>query len=187
VRQKETARIVGEAFRAARLPWPEPSVVHEFDEFQAEAVLEHSLPRLIQEEEQLRKLNDEFQAAATRPEKFKAFQRIFEIVIARWAHGEILLPDIEAWPEFCQRVASGLERLSGNGTRGQRIVVFSSGGPIGVAMQRALHLPTESTLRSAWMVINSAYTEFLFSGQRFTLSSYNSYPHLTDPGLITFR
>lgn len=187
VRQKETARIVSDVYRAAGLPWPELSEIAEFDEFQAEAVLERSLPRLIQEEEHLRKLNDQFQAAATRPEKFKAFQRMFEIVIARWAHGELPVPGIEAWPEFCHRVARGLERLSGNGTRGQCIAVFSSGGPIGVAMQRALHLPTESTLRSAWMVINSACTEFLFSGDRFTLGSYNSYPHLTDPGLITFR
>ncbi|MFI5105012.1 MAG: phosphoglycerate mutase family protein, partial [Terriglobales bacterium] len=45
VRQKETARIVGEAYRAAGLPWPEPAVLEAFDEFQAEAVMERCLPQ----------------------------------------------------------------------------------------------------------------------------------------------
>src|ERR1043165_10030660 len=40
VRQRETARIVGEAYKSAGLPWPEPVVLAEFDEFQAEVVME---------------------------------------------------------------------------------------------------------------------------------------------------
>ncbi len=36
VRQRETARIAGDAYKAAGMPWPEPSVLQEFDEFQAE-------------------------------------------------------------------------------------------------------------------------------------------------------
>ena len=48
VRQRETARLVGEAYKRAGLPWPEPVVLPEFDEFQAEAVMERSLPELIE-------------------------------------------------------------------------------------------------------------------------------------------
>jgi len=84
-------------------------------------------------------------------------------------------------------VHNGLQQLSQNGNLGQRVAVFSSGGPIGVAMQKALGLSTEATLRSAWMVPNCAYSEFLFSGDRFTLRSYNSYPHLIDPDFFTYR
>ena len=36
VRQRETARIAGEAFESAGVPWPAPQVLSEFDEFQAE-------------------------------------------------------------------------------------------------------------------------------------------------------
>ncbi|HSK45272.1 MAG TPA: phosphoglycerate mutase family protein, partial [Candidatus Binatia bacterium] len=33
VRQRETARLVGEVYKSAGLPWPEPVVLPEFDEF----------------------------------------------------------------------------------------------------------------------------------------------------------
>ncbi|HKR94033.1 MAG TPA: histidine phosphatase family protein, partial [Candidatus Angelobacter sp.] len=88
---------------------------------------------------------------------------------------------------FCSRVQRGLAQLASNGSRGQQIVIFSSGGPVGVAMQRSLNLSTEATLKTAWMVRNCAYSEFLFSAGRFTLSSYNATPHFTDPDLITHR
>src|SRR6478609_3508018 len=61
------------------------------------------------------------------------------------------------------------------------------GGPVGVAMQRALDLSTEATLKAAWMVRNCSYSEFLFSAGRFTLSSYNATPHFTDPEFLTHR
>jgi broad specificity phosphatase PhoE len=43
VRQRETARIAGEAYKAAGMPWPEQTVLQEFDEFQAEAVMERRM------------------------------------------------------------------------------------------------------------------------------------------------
>jgi broad specificity phosphatase PhoE len=187
VRQRETARIVGEAYKAAGLPWPEPVVLKSFDEFQAERVMERCLPELIETDAQIRTMNEAFTQAQTRPEQFKTFQRMFEVVIGRWAGGELPLEGIESWPEFCRRVQSGIEQLSSNGNRGQQIAIFSSGGPVGVAMQRALGLSTEATLKSGTMVRNCSFSEFLFSGGRFTLSSYNATPHFTDPEMITHR
>ncbi len=187
VRQRETARIVGEAYKAAGLPWPEPVVLKSFDEFQAETVMERCLPELIETDAQIRTMNEAFRQAQTRPEQFKTFQRMFEVVIGRWAGGELPLEGIEPWPDFCARVQSGIEQLSSNGNRGQQIAIFSSGGPVGVAMQRALGLSTEATLKSAWMVRNCSFSEFLFSAGRFTLSSYNATPHFTDPEMITHR
>ena len=187
VRQKETARIVGEAYQKAGLPWPEPVVLAAFDEFQAEAVLAQTLPQLVKSDEGVRALHQAFQSAGTREERFKTFQRVFEVVIDRWARGELPTTGIEPWPEFCARVRLGLRDLTQNGSRGQRIAVFSSGGPVGVAMQKALGLDTQATLRSAWMVRNCAYNEFLFSADRFTLNSYNACPHLVDPAYLTYR
>jgi broad specificity phosphatase PhoE len=186
-RQRETARIVGEAYRKAELPWPQLEVLGPFDEFQAEAVMERSLPGLLESDDFIRTLHRAFEAAEGQTERFKTFQRIFEVVIGRWAAGALTLPGIEPWQEFCARVHRGLEQLSQNGSLGQRIAIFSSGGPIGVAMQKALGLSTEATLRSAWMVPNCAYSEFLFSGGRFSLRSYNAYPHLIDPDFFTYR
>jgi len=187
VRQKETARIVGEVYKSLGREWPAPEVLPAFDEFQAEMVLERSLPELIEADANIRGMHQAFKNAGTRAEQFKTFQRIFEVVIGRWAEGGIPLDGIEPWPDFCARVQSGLSQLASNGNRGQRVAIFSSGGPVGVAMQRALGLETEATLKTAWMVRNCAFNEFLFSANRFTLNSYNATPHFTDPDFITYR
>jgi broad specificity phosphatase PhoE len=187
VRQRETARLVGEAYKNAGLPWPEPTVLPEFDEFQAEAVMERSLPELIESDSDICRMHQAFKDAQTRPEQFKTFQQIFEVVIGRWADGKLPLEGIEPWKDFSARVQRGLARFSANGSHGQQIAIFSSGGPVGVAMQRALDLSTEATLRAAWMVRNCSYSEFLFSTGRFTLSSYNATPHFTDPEFLTHR
>jgi broad specificity phosphatase PhoE len=187
VRQRETARIVGETYKAAGLPWPEPTVLEAFDEFQAEVVMERCLPRLVETDSGIRGMHQAFQNAQTRPEQFKTFQQIFEVVIGRWADGKLPLEGIEPWADFSARVQRGLAQLSENGGSGQQIAIFSSGGPVGVAMQRALDLSTEATLKAAWMVRNCSYSEFLFSAGRFTLSSYNATPHFTDPEFLTHR
>ena len=187
VRQRETARIVGDAYKVAGLPWPEPVVLPEFDEFQAEAVLERSLPDLIESDSDIRQMHQAFKESQTRPEQFKTFQRIFEVVIGRWADGKLPLEGIEPWADFSARVQRGLARFPSNGSHRQRVAIFSSGGPVGVAMQRALDLSTEATLKAAWMVRNCSYSEFLFSAGRFTLSSYNATPHFTNPEFLTHR
>ena len=48
-RQRETARIVGEAYRSAGIAFREPKVMNEFDEYQAEAVLRECLPQLLRD------------------------------------------------------------------------------------------------------------------------------------------
>src|SRR5215475_7382496 len=115
VRQRETARIVGEAYRRAGLPWPEPTVLESFDEFQAEIVMERSLPGLLERDSDILRMHQAFKDAGTRPEQFKTFQRIFEVVIGRWADGQIPLEGVEPWPEFVARVRSGLAGLAANG------------------------------------------------------------------------
>jgi broad specificity phosphatase PhoE len=187
VRQRETARIVGEAYTQAGLLWPRIEIMQAFDEFQAEAVIEQALPPLLESDARIRAMHQEFEKAEGQARRFKAFQRMFEVVIGRWAAGELEIPGIEPWSDFCHRVQAGFAELCSNGNRGQRIAIFTSGGPTGVAMQRALNLSTESTLKAAWMVANSAYSQFLFSHSRFTLAAYNSYPHIASPELFTYR
>jgi broad specificity phosphatase PhoE len=187
VRQQDTARWVGEAYRDAGLDWPGVETVQDFDEFRAEAVIEQALPPLIESDSGIRDMYKDFEQAEGQAQRFKTFQRMFEVIIGRWAGGNLPVPGIEPWADFCDRVQSGFARLGSNGGRGQTIVIFTSGGPTGVAMQRALQLSTQATLKTAWMVANSAYSQFLFSGNRFTLTSYNSYPHITNREFLTYR
>ena len=186
-RQIDTARLVGEALQQQGGPWPETTVCDEFDEYHAELVLKQALPRLVEEHASLRQLYEELSAATERAEQLRRFQRVYEVVIGQWAGGTLDLPEIESWPTFVERVQRGLGRIVAEYGGRRRVVLFTSGGPVGVALQRALNTSIEKTLQVAWMVRNGSFSEFLFSGERFTLSSFNRFPHLDAPELLTYR
>ena len=186
-RQKDTARIVADVYRDAALPFPEPLMMQEFDEYQANAVLEQGLPRLLENNNEVRELHRAFQDSSSPAQRLANFEKMFEMLITKWVAGEVVLPAVGSWPEFCARVDRGLSQcMSANG-RGQQLAIFCSAGVIGVAMRRAFHLSPQDTLRAAWMVRNCSYSEFLFSRDRFTLSTFNTFPHLEDVSLLTYR
>jgi broad specificity phosphatase PhoE len=187
VRQIDTAKIVAGVYRRTGVAFPELALLPEFDEYQGEDVLRKSLPELIHADSRIGDLHAAFQSAATSEEKRRTFQRMLEAVVGRWVDGEILLQEVESWSEFCARVNRGLSKITASSVRGECVAIFSSGGPIGAAMQRALNLSPRDTLRVTWMSRNCSYSEFLATGERFTLSAFNAYPHLDDPALLTYR
>lgn len=187
VRQTGTASIAGQACQRTGVKFPEPCVMEEFDEYQGESVLDRSLPELLQSDGQIRALHQAYQGSGTAVERQVNFQRIFEAVIGKWVDGGITLPDVESWSGFCSRVHQGLTHIISTSERGHRVAIFCSAGPISVAVQRALNLSQQDTLRVAWMVRNCSYSEFLYSGERFSLSTFNSYPHLDEDSLLTYR
>jgi broad specificity phosphatase PhoE len=186
-RHLNTVAIAADAFARAGQAFPQPVVIDEFDEFQGDAVLERSLPQLLENDPRIRELHAAFQDSSSETDRHANFQRLFEAVITMWVEGKVVVNGIESWPEFCARVNRGLSKFLSNGRSGERVAIFSSGGPMGVAVQRALNLSALDTLRVAWMARNCSYSEFLFSGERFTLSTFNSFPHLDEKLLITYR
>lgn len=187
IRHRHTAQIAGEAYRKIGLGFAEPVVMEEFDEFQGDAVLALSLPQLRRHNRKIRELHDAIESSSNETEKRASFQRMFEAVIAMWVNGEIAPQNVESWQEFCARVNRGLTAFLAKSSKGEVVVIFSSGGPLGVAVRRALHLSAQNTLRVAWMSRNCSFSEFLFSSDRFSLSSFNAFPHLDDDSLLTYR
>lgn len=187
VRQKDTIKLMSEVYEEAGLKFPEPLVLAEFDEYQGEAVLERSLPGLLETDRSIRDLHAAFQPSSGSAGRRATFQKLFEAVIGKWVDGEICPPGVETWLEFCSRVNSGLAKFLSAGNRGERVAIVTSGGPIAVAMQRALDLSPQHTLQVSWMSRNSSWSEFLYAGDRFTLSAFNTHPHLEDAAMITYR
>lgn len=187
LRHQDTAKLAREASLRADLDFPEPVVVPEFGEYQGEEVLKLSLPRLIESSARIRGLHAAFESSNGSRERVKTFQKMFEAVIGMWVDGNINTDGVESWAEFSDRVNQGLTRFLSKGRHGERIVVFTSGGPIAVAVQRALDLTPQNTLQISWMSQNCSLSEFLFSGDRFTLSTFNSFPHLDNTSLQTYR
>lgn len=185
-RHLHTAEFIGGPLRDAGLSWPEPVELPGLDEYQAEEVLKLALPGLVERHPRVRKLQAEFTAAEGRENQLRMFQRMYEVVIRMWAGGELALDGVEAWPAFEARVHDALTQITA-GTGSRRVAVVTSGGPVGVAVQRALGVGLDATLQTAWMIRNAAFCEFLFSQGRFTLSTYNAFPHLSDSSLLTYR
>jgi broad specificity phosphatase PhoE len=187
VRHKDTARLARDACVHAGLQFPEPVVATEFDEYQGDEVLQRSLPYLLESSDKIRELHGAFEKSDGSHERFKTFQKMFEAVIGMWVDGKISSDGVESWTEFSVRVNQGLTRFLSAGGHGERVVIFTSGGPIALAVQRALQLTPQNTLQVSWMSQNCSVSEFLFSKGRFTLSTFNSFPHLDDSSLQTYR
>jgi broad specificity phosphatase PhoE len=104
-----------------------------------------------------------------------------------WVSGKLAVDGVESWEAFIARVNRGLSQFLVAASKSETCAIFTSGGPVAVSVQRALHLSPLHTLQVAWMPRNCSYSEFVFSGDRFTLSTFNSFQHLDDPALLTYR
>lgn len=186
-RHAQTGEIVAEAFRAKGLVWPEPVEISEFDEYQAFELMRAALPGLLEREPEVRALEADFQRLSGAQEKARAFEKLFQRVTRMWVNGELEADGVEPWAQFCARVIRGLERVRDLAGKKANVVVFTSGGPIAAAASVALGLSAIKTLELSWASRNSSYSEFLFSDGRFSLSSFNVHPHLTDRSLLTYR
>jgi broad specificity phosphatase PhoE len=118
----------------------------------------------------------------------RAFQKVFETAMEKWIAGDSSsggATGAEAFADFHARVVRGLRSIQ-EGPSNRKVLLFTSGGPIGVLVQTALGAPARSFLDVNWRVRNCSISEFVFSRDRLSLDSFNTLPHL-DPPMHTFR
>ena len=186
-RHRRTAELVGESFHAAGHHWPEPVSLAEWDEHQIDRLMVQHAPRLGEDYPELRPLLAAARSEGTRTERARGFQRLFEAVARLWLTDAVVRTDIETWDAFRTRIQGALDAIVTQAGRGRRVAVFTSGGPITVALQRAVGCDDQTALATGWRVWNCSLTEFAFSGNRFTLDCFNALPHLPDPSDWTYR
>jgi broad specificity phosphatase PhoE len=187
VRHRDTEKAVRVTYAKHSLDFPPPSIFTEFDEFQGDVVLEKSLPQLCETNSHIRDLDAAVKTANSPPQRRRNFQKLFDTVVTMWVNGELVVDGVETWQAFIARVNRGLSQFLCDASKSETCAIFTSGGPVAVSVQRALRLSPQDTLQVAWMPRNCSYSEFLFSGDRFTLSTFNSFQHLDDPALLTYR
>jgi broad specificity phosphatase PhoE len=168
-RHVRTTELAIEGAAQHGVAWPAPTVIEDLDEMRPEGLI-RQLPELLASHPALR--------AADSP------RQTFEELMGLWVRGEIEAPDVEPWPAFRARVERGLEAVRVAG-KGKRVVAFTSGGPITAAIQIALGSPSEQTFQLLRIVRNASVSEFLYSGDRFGLSSFNAVPHLEEAAHLT--
>ena len=186
-RQIRTGEIVGDLYRQAGRVWPDPLIDPDFDEFPAEPVVRRFLPELVARHPALAAAMTEFQTATEARSRQRLFDRVLREVSQRWLDGEVSDPDIPSWQDFCRRVEGALWRVRTAVGKSGRVAVFTSGGPTAVTARMALQLSYAATLELTWGPRNASVSEFLFTPDRFSLSTFNTAPHLTEPALLTYR
>ena len=184
LRQQDTARHALAQFSAVGLPVPALETDAAFDEFDAFAVLGALLPGLLPDEpDAIAAMHD----AAHNPAEF---QRIFELIIARWLSGTYDTPQLETWLGFVERVQAGLNRLLDLARNQQTIAVFTSGGTITALLHILTQIPASDAFKLTWHIANTSLSLLKFQGREVTLASFNSHAHLQllkTPSLITYR
>lgn len=119
----------------------------------------------------------------------KAFQLFFEAAVARWIGGEHDHEYEESWPQFHSRCGGALDHLVQHLGHGKTAVVFTSGGFIGVTVQRLLGLTAKQAFGFNWHIANASITKLLYGSRGISLQSFNEHGHLEQAQgrLLTFR
>ena len=184
-RHAQTEAQVADAYARAGKAWPKAQVDPGWNEYDASGVMQLAAA-LAQRDPAFAALVADYQAQAAGADRNRYFQRMFEVLMSSWVAGSLHSESVESFEAFHSRVSEAFEKvLRAEGSR--RVVVFSSGGPIGVTVQRALRSPKPVALELNWRVRNASLTEYLFGRDRLSLDSFNTIPHLVDAGLRSFR
>jgi broad specificity phosphatase PhoE len=183
-RQKKTAGEFINYYRQSALPVVKPVLCEDFDEFDSYRVWEFYISDMLEDGtvraedlEQVTKSN-------------KIFQGIFEKILFRWISTEYDSPEEVRWDQFSSRVKRGIDDLMQANGSGKKLAVFTSGGPISVAIQKALELSDQQTVRLSYQVLNASITRFKYNAEAFTLAGFNDVSHLErekEKGLVTYR
>ncbi len=176
-RQRRTADIFfGDELR------PEHLVIPGLNEYDSRAIMTALTPSVIEKNPGLEE--DAKQLFESR----KSFQRVFEAVMLHWVSGKHP-DDLVSFREFAAGINSAIDKIISKHGSGKTIGVFTSGGPVSTAVQRALKIDNEEVMRINWQVANTSVTRFRCTNTRFSLLSFNEYGHLEEAGkkFITFR
>lgn len=93
----------------------------------------------------------------------------------------------ESWKDFSERVESA--RKFATDAPARRVLVISSGGPIGALVKSCLGAPDAQMMALNLQVKNTSWTRFFFNAGTFLLHEFNATPHFSTPDrakLLTF-
>ncbi len=111
-----------------------------------------------------------------------AFQRWYEVAMARWSGREHDDDYTESYRAFHDRAAAALDAVADAGT----VVAVSSGGPICALVTRLLDAGPPTYARLLPTTVNTGVTRVVSGRRGLTLVSFNDHSHL--PGeLLTYR
>ncbi len=132
-RQKRSAELALEAYRAAGGRAAAPELLEELDEMRIEPLLQEQLQAICARHPMLRDLASEMLSAESDDERGRARARLGATILRLWNQGIIQAAGVESWHEFRARVRRALDQVLRGSPRGARLIAFTSAGVIGAA------------------------------------------------------
>ena len=157
-----------------------------WNEYDAGAILEKLAPTLAVEDPEFAIRQREFDEMSASPDKNRYFQKMLERLMHAWMTGRVSADGVEPFVAYRARVIAALKRIVDAETSNRNVVVFTSGGPIGLCVQHVLRAPDSTFLDVNWRIRNCSISEFTFSRGRLSLDTLNTMGHL-DRALWTWR
>ncbi len=101
----------------------------------------------------------------------------FTRVMRAWERDQI--PEaVESFQAFQSRVLAAVKDF---GQAGKRVLVISSGGPLGIVLRYVLKLQAQAMTDAILSTHNASYSRFLVDPERVRLFQFNATPHLERP------
>ncbi len=117
----------------------------------------------------------------TSAETYRQHFRLLRDGLAQWMAGVVSPVGMPSYKDFVTGVTAALDEVRAQ-YHGRNVLLVSSGGPISTAVGRVLGTSPETTIELNLRIRNSSVTEFVFTPKRHMLLTYNTLPHLEQPG-----
>ncbi|MBP6901310.1 MAG: histidine phosphatase family protein [Burkholderiaceae bacterium] len=165
VRHEQSRAALAEGLADASLP--EALGLPGLDEYDSHAVIAAIHPEPL--------------ARPTTPELYRHHFRLLRQGLAAWMSGQTQPAGMPSYAGFRAGVAAALDEA--RRTPEARVLLVSSGGPISTAVAQVLGVSPEVSIELNMRLRNSAVCEFEMSAKRHSLLTFNTLPHLDEPGL----
>jgi broad specificity phosphatase PhoE len=179
-RHQQTFDAFASGYEAHGLHLPQPSVLDQFSEHSGFSMTRTILPILAETDDYVAQ---HYNDGDMEP---RIYLKVFRYVMLKWAAGDVGHREFETWQAFRATVNRGVELVREQTGRGQTSLVFTSGGTISAAVGYALELDDVKAITLNWIVRNTAYAEFSFQDEMFSLTEFNAIPHIDDDHLHTY-
>ncbi|MEL6301157.1 MAG: histidine phosphatase family protein [Pseudomonadota bacterium] len=178
-RQRDTASGALAVLAAAGEPQPSRATAAGLDEYPADELMSFLLPVACQGDPQVEQDAQALQQADDDRVRYRLIHRQLEAVMRLWIAGEHNVEEagVPSWARWSGGVRDAL-RDAMNAPSGSTVVLFTSGGPIGVVVQTILAAPDLKAAELNWRVFNASITQVTFSNRRASLDSFNEIGHL---------
>lgn len=186
-RHHQTLNATLDAYRRAGRTAPAVTELPELIEHKGPRVMGHVMPQLLETEPTWARWMAESEDDHELRRRYHL--RLYDEVMRRWAGGDLdhLEPPFQNWTDFRADVAKAIQQiLEENTESGAHVAAFSSGGTMSAAAGFALGMDDPVKIIDLnGRVFNTAWSTFLFSGERITLRTFNETPHFTEDRWLT--